>query len=157
MSQIFGLRTLWKTIFVSSLLSRMGGNAWQPPLGGSSLQPDFQPFGGESRFAYLPEWWVQGLVNGIERHLCPAGRTGNQLYRWSSIFIFQVERKERLRQWQDEVQDAKFRLSRSCLVRECPKLRTLPPPSINAGALNLCAMGRRVYLIQFVICFFRTP
>jgi hypothetical protein len=51
------------------------------------------------------------------------------------------------------VQDAKFRPSRSCRVRECPKLRTLPPPSINAGAVNLCAMSRRVYLIQFVIFF----
>jgi hypothetical protein len=38
-------------------------------------------FEGESRFAYLPEWWVQGLVNGIERRLCPADRTGNQICR----------------------------------------------------------------------------
>jgi hypothetical protein len=95
------------------------------PLGGSSPRPDFQPlFEGESRFAYLPEWWVQGLANGNERRLCPAFNAAGQGIKFTDdlallwVFLFSSGEKRRLRQWQDEVQDAKFRPSRSF---SCPR------------------------------------
>jgi hypothetical protein len=54
------------------------------------------------------------------------------------------------------VQVAKFGPSGNYL-REGPKLRDLRLLLISAGVLDLCAVGQRLYLIDFSTCFFKDP
>jgi hypothetical protein len=87
--------------------------------------------GGKSRFAYLPEWWVQGLVNGIERHLARRKGQGIKFTDGLALLFFK---------WRETKAAAMARRSARCKV---PSFEELSCPRMSKVANSASTLDQR--------------